>query len=208
MSDQSELQLTTNIPRVQYDNLQELSLDELAARFIDIDKQAQLMQGLILLEARNRFPSDRQFGKWVSTQAFCSGSGPHRTRLINLAKFFKDRDLTGISISVAYLISSPKNAYIAEELYDIAKDKPMTVEMAKALIEEVDIRTLIKKFSHQQSLTDKIIKLLEGCGLEHNEKIAILKNCTVQIEAKHKAKRKADLKAACMENFKTKLVKK
>ena len=153
---------------------------------IDIILQDQLiLKGLILLEARNRFESDREFGAWVqSTQALCLGGGqPARTRYMNLARFFKDRDMTGISLTAAYEISRPDNADIAEEIYIYALNKNLQVAEIKQKIE------LVKTSSNEcniakNSVNDKqkehikrirkIVNLLNSFELEPNEKIELL----------------------------------
>lgn len=115
------------VSSVEKTNLKSLSLDELAHRFEDIEQQAQLMQGQILLEARNRFASDNDFGTWIEYigGAICSTSRQHRTRLMNLARFFEGRELDKISISAAYEISAPVNKDIAEEIYESVRGKNM-----------------------------------------------------------------------------------
>ena len=45
--------------------LSNLSLDDLAKTYVNIQKQSQLLQGMILLEARNKFAGDLEFGKWI-----------------------------------------------------------------------------------------------------------------------------------------------
>lgn len=118
-------------------DIKSLDLDELITRFNSIGKQAQLFQGLILFEVRNRFSSDKEFGKWISTRTLCSGSSPQqRTRLINLGKFFRGRDMTGIAITAAYEISAPKNADVADAIYKHAHGKDLSVEEIKAKIQE------------------------------------------------------------------------
>ena len=111
------------IEGVEKTALQDLSLDELANRFEDIGQQAQLLQGQILLEARNRLGSDKEFGKWCASHSICVGSQQQRNRLIHLARFFEGRELDRISISAAYEISAPANKKIAEEIYEYAKGK-------------------------------------------------------------------------------------
>ena len=116
------------IEGVEKTALQDLSLDELANRFEDIGQQAQLLQGQILLEARNRLGSDKEFGQWCASHSICVGSQQQRNRLIHLARFFEGRELDKISISAAYEISAPANKKIAEEIYEYAKGKnlPLT----------------------------------------------------------------------------------
>jgi hypothetical protein len=111
------------VERVEKDNLQALSLDELAIRFDEIEQQGQLLQGRILLEARNRFPSDKEFGQWCATHSICVGSQQHRNRLMNLARFFGSRELDKIGISAAYEIAAPANADVAVDVYGYAKGK-------------------------------------------------------------------------------------
>jgi len=112
--------LTTNS-----DNLTTLSLEQLADRFESIERQGQLFQGQILLEARERFKSDNEFGAWIENTggAIYSTSRQHRTKLMNLARFFEKRPIEKISISAAYEIAAPINSDIAVEVYEYAKGK-------------------------------------------------------------------------------------
>ena len=115
--------------------LEDLNLDELANRYIEIDNQAHMMKGLILLEARNRFSSNNEFGDWVkSVIAICDDGFQVRNRLMNYAKFFQNKDTTGISLSSCYLISSPINADIADKVYQDALGKNLSVAQIKAEI--------------------------------------------------------------------------
>jgi len=119
-------------------DLKGLSLDDLAVRYEEIDRQSHILKGKILLEARSRFGSDKEFGKWISTQTLCLGSGTQKTRnrLMHLAEFFDDdnRDMEGISITAAYEISSPANKEIAEKIYGEVHKKNLSVKEVKALI--------------------------------------------------------------------------
>lgn len=181
-------------------DLSGLDLEQLAQRYVEIDAQSQLLKGLILLEARNRFESDREFGAWVqSTQALCLGGGqPARTRYMNLARFFKDRDMTGISLTAAYEISRPDNAEIAEEIYIYALNKNLKVEDIKQKIELVKTSlTEDNKNEHNQDaskssvkdkqkihikMIHKIANLLNSFELEANEKIALLEESIQNIK--------------------------
>lgn len=127
------------VKNVERDNLSSLTLNELATRFESIEQQAQLLQGRILLEARNRFESDTLFGQWIqeSGGALCACGKQHRTRLINLAKFFENRELDKISITAAYEISAPINADIAEKIYEIARGKNLSVAEVKKQITQI-----------------------------------------------------------------------
>ena len=126
------------VDRVEKDNLQTLSLDELAQRFEDIEQQGQLLQGRILLEARERFRSDNDFGAWIEQVggAIYSTSRQHRTKLMNLARFFENRPIEKISISAAYEISAPINADIAIEVYEYAKGKNLPLAEVRKQIEK------------------------------------------------------------------------
>lgn len=127
------------VKNVERDNLSSLTLNELATRFESIEQQAQLLQGRILLEARNRFESDTLFGQWIqeSGGALCACGKQHRTRLINLAKFFENKELDKISITAAYEISAPINADIAEKIYEMARGKNLSVAEVKKQITQI-----------------------------------------------------------------------
>lgn len=119
-------------------NLKDLSLEELATRYEDIDRQSQLFKGLILLEARSRFKSNNEFGDWVkSVQTLCLDAQEVRTRYMNLARYFKDKEMTGISITAAYEISAPINEAIADKVYEYAKGKNLKVAEVKQKIAEL-----------------------------------------------------------------------
>lgn len=122
------------IAGVEKNNLKDLSLDELAQRFDDIEQQGQLLQGMVLLEARTRFEGDKEFGKWRASSLWaCSAS--QCTRLIQLARYFGDsKPLEKISITAAYEISAPINADIADEIYNYAKGRNLPVAEVKRQI--------------------------------------------------------------------------
>lgn len=127
---------TTFIGTVDKLSLKNLSLDELAQRFDDIEQQAQLFQGRILLEARKRFKSDPLFGEWVTSVggALCSCGRQHRTKLMNLARFFDGRELDKISVTAAYEIAAPVNADVAKDVYEYVKGKNLPVAEVKRQI--------------------------------------------------------------------------
>lgn len=124
-----------------------LTLDELINEYESIDQQSQLLKGRILLEARNRFKSDNDFGAWIEQVggAICSTSRQHRTRLMNLARFFEGRELDKISISAAYEISAPVNADIAVEVYEEVRGKnvPLAEVRRKIALKKVVPNTSI-----------------------------------------------------------------
>ena len=173
-------------------DLSGLNLEQLAQRYVEIDSQSQLLKGLILLEARNRFESDREFGTWVqSTQALCLGGQPARTRYMNFARFFKDRDMSGISLTAAYEISRPDNANIAEEVYIYALNKNLPVAEIRQKVEFLKTSYIDKNedCGHENDITNdaakdkqkkhikiigKVLHLLNSFELESNEKIELL----------------------------------
>jgi len=129
----------------QFDiNLSDLTLDDLVVQFQEVDRQYHLIKGKILLEARRRFKSDQEFGKWVASHSLCVGTQQTRNRLIHLAEFFDgDRDMAGISLTAAYEISAPVNRKVAPEVYEQAYDNNLSVKAVKDLFsntkQEVDI---------------------------------------------------------------------
>ena len=130
---------STEIKSIDYiegrENLSKLSLEELAVRYGDIDQQAQLMKGAILVEARKRFVSNLEFSQWVdSMRTLCSDTPQHRTRLMNLARFFENREIIGISLTACYEISAPINADIADKVYQAALNQNLSVAQIKAEI--------------------------------------------------------------------------
>ncbi|GAW86415.1 hypothetical protein bplSymb_SCF02601P050 [Bathymodiolus platifrons methanotrophic gill symbiont] len=116
-------------------DLTTLSLEELANQFIEIDRQSHLLKGQILLEARGRFPSDKEFGQWASTHSLCVGSQQSRNRLMHLADFFSDgRTMAGITITSAYEISAPINRGKALIVYDEIQGRNLPVKQVKYLL--------------------------------------------------------------------------
>lgn len=125
-----------------------LELDELVACFESIGNQAQLLQGLILLELRSRYPSTKEFGNWISNSTLCAvTTHQQRTRLMNFATFFRDRDMAGISITAAYEISAPKNADVADQVYNDVHGKNLSV---------ADVVNKIKAFREEKTRADAI----------------------------------------------------
>jgi hypothetical protein len=111
-----------------------LSLEGLAQRYNDIDQQSQIYKGLILLEARGRFSSDKEFGQWIATHGLSVSSQQNRTLFMNLARFFKDKDMRGISLTAAYEISRPDNSDVAEKIYAEVLNKNLSVSEIKRKI--------------------------------------------------------------------------
>ena len=163
-----------------------LELDELVIQFESIGNQAQLLQGQILLEARTRFASDKEFGQWVeSTSTLCaSTTHQHRNRLINLAKFFTEtRPMNSIAVTVAYEIAAPKNSAIAEKLYESAVSKKLSVEEIKNLAIELKSKkgiSMPEVKGTQKTLSEnetKLIDFLMTMNLPKNEALKLLQNC-------------------------------
>jgi hypothetical protein len=180
--------------------LQDLSLNELADRYVQIDNQAHMMKGLILLEARSRFPSNNEFGGWVkSVVTLCDDGHQVRNRLMRYAKFFKDKDTTGISLTSCYAISSVDDD-IAEVIYTKAKGKNLSVDQVKDLIKQAKKEITSKdKIQEQKFDTDKLsdddIKIYVGTvlsefsALSDKNVILILQNCIKATREKMKQTR-------------------
>ena len=176
------------------DNLSDLSLEQLADRFESIEQQAQLFQGRILLEARNRFDSDIKFGEWIIKigGTLCSTTRQHRTRLMNLARFFENKELVGISMTAAYEISAPANEAIADKIYEYALNKNLSVaeikkkiQIEKGLTPEV---VITKAEPELLPLEDfdvfKQVVLADVEELSGIDAIRVLQDCIKELRAK------------------------
>ena len=132
-----------------------LSLNDLAAQYAEIDQQSNLLKGNILLEARSRFPSDKEFGQWISTHSLCVGSQQSRNRLMHLADFFSEgRDMDGIAITAAYEISAPVNRDKALTVYNEVRGKNLTVKEVKGLLAESSTKRIKKINSEVEGKND------------------------------------------------------
>jgi hypothetical protein len=134
-------------------DLSSLTLDELVAQYIDIDRQSHLFKGQILLEARRRFISNQEFGEWRSLN-FSGLPQQTANNLMNLARYFneKTRPLAHIPVSVGYLISAPINEPIAEIVYK------KTLEIEKPTLK--DVRDLIDELKHVEQKNESSKKLM------------------------------------------------
>ena len=176
------------------DNLSDLSLEQLADRFESIEQQAQLFQGRILLEARNRFDSDIKFGEWIIKigGTLCSTTRQHRTRLMNLARFFENKELVGISMTVAYEISAPANEAIADKIYEYALNKNLSVaeikkqiQIEKGLTPEVIITKAEPELLPLEDFdVFKQVVLADVEGLSGTNAIRVLQDCIKDLRAK------------------------
>lgn len=173
-------------------SLKSLSLDELAHRYKDIDQQSQMLKGQILLEARERFKSDKEFGQWIVSVGLSDTSRDTRSTYMNLARFFKDRDLTGISVTAAYEISAPKNSDVADEIYELAKGNNLSVSEIK---QQIAIRKGANVISPKTTNADKsetqekqidleseLIALIDSRIKNPTLAIKILKDCIEQYQ--------------------------
>lgn len=118
--------------------LEEMSLEELAKVGNSVNKQAKLMLGMVLLESRTRFPSNNPFGQWCSDN-FGDVDVRSINNLVNLAKFFKDRPMENIGLSVGYILSAPAMEEHAEEAYEslIKIEGKVTVLAAKKALADL-----------------------------------------------------------------------
>ena len=155
-----------------------------------------MLKGVILLEARSRFESDKEFGQWISTSGL-SASTTHQTRTVfmNLARFFKHRDMTGISLTAAYEISRPQNADIAEEIYAYALLKHLSVSEVKEKIAELKSQAGVALVSDENKKsqvfvladelqTYKSVILDDVKDLPSQEAIRVLKSCLKELQEK------------------------
>lgn len=148
MTTEDITQTTPNVAQAITSSLSssiDLSIEDtsiLINQFDAIGEQAQLFQGKILLEIQNRCYQNskslkallEELGMENSTLLLISPA--QRNRLINLAAFFtQHRPMTGISVTVGYEISAPRNEKIADQLYQAAVGKSITVQEIQVLID-------------------------------------------------------------------------
>ncbi|RKX65615.1 MAG: hypothetical protein DRP42_04450, partial [Tenericutes bacterium] len=122
--------------------LKDKSLDELATMYTDVDVQSKLIMGAILLEGRERFPSNNEFGQWCSP-IFGGQTQQTTNNLMHLARFFKNRSFEKVGLSVGYIISSPATEEYASYLYDdvvASYDKTGKYSTIKEVKENLDFR--------------------------------------------------------------------
>jgi hypothetical protein len=138
-------------------DLSVLSIEELADQYVEIDRQSHLLKGKILLEARTRFQSDKEFGQWISTHSLCVGSQQARNRLMHLADFFNnEKDMTGISITAAYEISSPINKDKALSVYKKVHGQNFSVKEVKKFFDKKKVKN-----KHEEKINSKISSEVE-----------------------------------------------
>jgi hypothetical protein len=141
-------------------------------------------ENITLLELIDSVPFKSSLSK-ISVQ--------HRNRLILLAQFFnKNRSMDGISWTVGYEISAPKNEKIAPELYDFAFEKNLSVDEIKKLADSLRIKATGKRTKPRQvkviALTDdasKVMTFIQNEITSNTEKMfEILTNCHEKIKEK------------------------
>ncbi len=176
-----------NMPSIMEMDLSSLTLDDLVSQYIEVDRQSHILKGRILLEARRRFPSNKEFGDWRSLNF--SGRLPQQTanNLMSLARFFDEsnRPLGNIPVSAGYLISAPKYEGIAEQVYErvSALDKPSLIDVKKIIKEanpmeqsdNEDFNDLDAIILHLKKLTKENLIALLIAKLSHKELSRLLR---------------------------------
>jgi hypothetical protein len=203
----------------QKNDLSTLSNEELIERYCDIEQQFQFMKGAILLELRNRFPSNIEFGNWVkSVSALCADGHQTLNRYMHFANYFKDKDSTGISLTACYEISAPVNEDVADKVYEYALNKNLSVADIKAKIKEekklLPILEINSEEHDQESFTEtdhdtikkeelmpredvsEFVKLIlsDVQSLSQNEAVRVLKLCLKELNKHSVADGVADAK--------------
>ena len=177
------------INKADADDLKSLSVEQLTDRYVSINDQSQILKGRILLELRDRFKSNHEFGNYIEENlgTLCSDTRQSRTRMMNLARFFENRELKGISITAAYEISAPANKDIANDLYIYAKGKNLPVAEIKNQIAlrkgtvdkhiEVDMSKKEEKIDtfEEKTKQEQIMEIL--AGLTGGEAKKLLRDC-------------------------------
>lgn len=146
--------------------LEELSLEQLADVQLELDlrygklkAQYRMMTGLVLLEARDRFPSNQEFGHWINENlrvpSFGKLDASRLSETMNFARFFKDRDYSKIPLTGCYKIAEPKHAAYAEEVYDalIQQDSKITLNNVDGTLSL--FRNQIDRLHEGENVNDK-----------------------------------------------------
>jgi hypothetical protein len=169
--------------------LSEINTENLISGFDSVGEQTQLLQGKILLEIRKRYNQEGKTlkdlisGLGIKHSSLLDISPAQRNRLMNLAEFFNDkRPMSGISVTVAYEISAPRNEEIADKLYKEAFEKNLTVDEIKVFIDifkEKNSTVKLKYDTHVKLYEDakKILEHVNSLNLNGNAAIKALKEC-------------------------------
>jgi hypothetical protein len=119
------------------DELRLMSLEQIAERAEAITVQSRQMLSFILLEARERFPSNQEFGAWRLTVLGLSDySVAHIAAMLNYARFARNHDMTKIDWTAALEIAKPVNIDVSEKVWAYAKGKNLPVAEVKRQISE------------------------------------------------------------------------
>ena len=157
----SKPKLTTEIGLISGEiNMSKMSLDDLVIAFRKVEVRSDIVKGMVLVEARKRFDSDRDFGQWVKDNDMAEDSQQVRNTYMHVARFFGSRDTSGISVSVCQEIAAPKNKDVAEKAYQYALGRGLTKsdvigyinQLRSALLEDKSPR-LIQSFSEPAGFT-------------------------------------------------------
>jgi hypothetical protein len=176
--------------------LNDLSLTELARHYKEIDRQSHILKGKIILAARSRFTSDREFGLWLSDN-LSDLNQKQAHRLMCIAEFFdesNERSMEGIGLSACYELAAPQYREIAEQIYQevAGKNFPLAVIKEKLTNNQI-VRVAIKGTSVTGNNTsvpinNDMIELVDIiinnilANLKPTDAIKILKQCIIAIE--------------------------
>lgn len=173
-------------------SLSSLSVQELADRYVEIDNQSQMMKGLVLLQARERLPSNIEFGNWVkSISSLCADGHQTLNRYMNFASYFKDKNREGISLTACYEISAPINSDVADKVYRAALNKNLSVSQIKAEIAKA--KGLLPENVNEGSSEPELMPLedissfmeqvlADVAELPKNEAMRVLKECLKKLK--------------------------
>jgi len=115
---------------------------------------------------------------------------------MNLAKYFKDKNYTGISLTCCYEISAPINADIADKVYGYALNKNLSVaqvkeqiKIAKGLLPSDVIETTEESKAPELLPPEDMNRfkeqvLLDIEGLAQYDAIRVLKACITDVKNK------------------------
>jgi hypothetical protein len=110
---------------------------------------------------------------------------------MNLARFFENREIIGISLTACYEISAPINADIADKVYQVALNKNLSVAQIKAEIAKA--KGLLPESVNEGSGEPELMPLgdisrfmeqvLADIGeLPKNEAMRVLKECMKKVQ--------------------------
>lgn len=173
--------------------MKNFSLEQLAEQYSTIDEQSQMMKGLILLAAKERLPANKEFGEWVKkNHALCVDSQQVRNRYMNLARFFKNLSMNGISLTAAYHISKPDNELIAEEVYYQVRGRNLKIEEVDKIIREQKSKWGLLPILYEKKpeiIVDKekinqVLELVNSFNFGTDAQVKFLKQCILEIKSK------------------------